>query len=47
VTAIPRPVTRADIRAVEQLFGVAGIGEAYVKNGTWEIKENVPEREQP
>ena len=47
MTTVPRPVTRADIQAVERLFGVAGIGKAYVENGTWEIRENVPEREQP
>jgi len=43
----PHPVTSADIRAVEQLFGVAGIGDEYVRRGIWRLEKDVPEREQP
>jgi len=35
----PRRVTQAEVAAVERLFGVAGIGVEYVKNGIWEIED--------
>ena len=47
MTAQPRQVTRTEVTAIERLFGVAGIGEEYVRNGIWEILDESAREQSP